>query len=258
MRLSALHRRDRRLRGLAILAATALLIAGYVLLARGTDRNALWRIVGSECVPDQTQHGNPSPCAAVDLTHGWALLKDIRGKTQFLLIPTARVAGIEDPILQTAEAPDYFGAAWQGRRLVEQRLGRPLPRADVGLAVNSPAGRSQDQLHIHIDCLRPAVRDALRQHMAEIGESWSLLAVPLEGHKYHVRRIDQPELAGVFPFRLQPATPARGLQTLVAAGVDLPDGRPGFVLLDDAEDLHTHDRASGAELLDHSCAGVGG
>ena len=37
-----------------------------------------------------------------------------------------------------------------------------MPRDDISLAVNSVYGRSQNQLHIHIDCVRSDVRNALR------------------------------------------------------------------------------------------------
>ncbi len=244
-------------RSIVVITTGIVLVAAYAGLARGTNRNALWRIVSTECIPGQAETANPSPCVLVDAAHGYAVLKDIRGNTQYLLIPTVRVTGIEDPALQDPQAPDYFGAAWSARHYVEQRLGHALPRADIGLAVNSREGRSQDQLHIHIDCLRSSVRDALRDHMDAIGDSWSVLPVPLAGHRYRVRRIAQAELAGSQPFRLMPQDAPAASQTIVAAGVDLPGGRPGFVLLDDGANRQIHDDASGAELLDHACAGAG-
>ena len=55
--------------------------------------NALWDIVHGACVP-HAQSGPPTPCLALDLQTGTALLKDRRGATQILLIPTARVTGL--------------------------------------------------------------------------------------------------------------------------------------------------------------------
>ena len=59
--------------------------------------NALWHIVHDLCVTDMNTSGNPAPCAVVDLDQGFAVLKDIQGATQYLLLPTARVTGIESP-----------------------------------------------------------------------------------------------------------------------------------------------------------------
>jgi len=36
------------------------------------------------------------------------------------------------------------------------------------MAINSAASRSQDQLHIHVACITPAVAKFLRRHQAEI------------------------------------------------------------------------------------------
>ena len=47
---------------------------------------------------------------------------------------------------------------------VEQRAGHGLPCDWVSLAINSAAARSQNQLHIHVDCVRADVRKALATH----------------------------------------------------------------------------------------------
>src|SRR5580692_362544 len=65
--------------------------------AQASNPNVLWQIVHDQCVPDQQQHGDPKPCAEVDLAGGFAVLKDISGASQFLLIPTTEIGGIEDP-----------------------------------------------------------------------------------------------------------------------------------------------------------------
>ena len=62
--------------------------------------------------------------------------------------------------------------------LSEQALGRPLPRTVASLALNSPHGRSQHQLHIHIDCLRADVLQALDTHAPAVGMQWAALPVP--------------------------------------------------------------------------------
>ncbi|HTT81115.1 MAG TPA: CDP-diacylglycerol diphosphatase, partial [Stellaceae bacterium] len=233
--------------------------AGTALAA---DPDALWKIVHERCVPHEAAHGRPAPCAFVDLRHGVArgfvLLKDIRGRTQYLLIPTARVTGIEDPQLLRPGAPNYVADSWRERGWTERAAGRALPRDALSLAINSPYARSQNQLHIHIDCLRPDVRAALRRAAPALADTWAPLPMPLAGHRYWARRVVGPRLAGANPFKLLAngmpgAREAMGEQTLVVAGAVFR-GRPGFILLDDRLDLATGDHAGGEELQDHTCA----
>lgn len=222
-----------------------------------SNPHALWEIVHRRCVPDEQRHHNPGPCAAVDLAGGFAVLKDIVGAEQFLLIPTARIRGIESPELLRPGAPNYFADAWAQLPFVEARLGRALPREDVSLAINSAFGRSQDQLHIHVDCISPQAHDALASQFPAIGAGWTELRTPLAGHPYRALRIPGERLGSVNPFRLLAASlddPAAemGRHTLVLVGARFPE--PGFVLLDGRLDLLHLDRASGEELQDHSCA----
>src|SRR5579885_3089074 len=124
-----------------------LLSAIFVVLAvlhpaQAADPDALWHIVHDYCVPDQQEHADPAPCAKADLRGGYVVLKDARGATQYLLIPTDRVTGIEDPALLRPDAPNYFADAWRERGFTEQAVGHPLPPDSVSLAVNSIYGRS--------------------------------------------------------------------------------------------------------------------
>jgi CDP-diacylglycerol pyrophosphatase len=95
--------------------------------AQASNPNALWQIVHDQCVPDEQQHRDPAPCAVVDLAGGFAVLKDIKGATQFLLIPTKQISGIESPSLLAPFAANYFADAWQERGLVEKALGHAMP-----------------------------------------------------------------------------------------------------------------------------------
>lgn len=230
--------------------------------ASAANPDKLWQIVHDQCVPAAAS-GAASPCVALDLSQGeargFAVLRDIRGVAQHLLIPTRRLTGIDSPELLEPGAPNYWAAAWQSRRLLEAALGRALPRDAVALVVNSVVARSQLQLHIHIDCLRSAVRDALRAHAAEIGTQWSAQPIPLEGHDYRALRLEREELGDADPFRLladgiPAARAAMGDQTLVLVGATSRDGKPGFILLNDHVDLARQDAAGGEELVDHDCA----
>ncbi|MDE2165555.1 MAG: CDP-diacylglycerol diphosphatase [Alphaproteobacteria bacterium] len=244
-------------RALAALVLVLLWSAG----ARA-DPSALWRIVHDRCVPNQMRHDDPTPCALVDLSRGvargYVVLKDRRDATQCLVLPTARLTGIESPALPAPNAPDYMQDAWTARRFVRARAPATLARDDLSLAVNSVYGRTQNQLHIHVDCLRRDVRDALARQRDDIGDEWRRFPEPLVGHTYIARRLIAADLAGVNPFRMLadsgPDERAHmGDYTLVIAGVAF-GGRLGFILLADRADLPNGDFGSGEELQDHDCA----
>jgi CDP-diacylglycerol pyrophosphatase len=247
---------------LALLAGLACAPAG----ARAADPSALWKIVNGQCVPHETKERDPSPCSVVDLAKGvdkgFVVLKDRDGIAQFLLIPTARISGIDDPAILAQDATNYWDAAWQARYFVEERVHTSLPRDAFALAINSSVGRTQDQLHIHIDCIKPDVRATLASNLSRISRIWEPFPVPLAGHSYRAIRIDHETLDGVDPFRVLVDGDPRavndiGMHTLVLIGESFSDGNDGFVLLDDRADLLAGDLASGEQLEDHSCSAVG-
>jgi len=231
--------------------------------AYAADPSALWKIVNGKCVPHEQAERDPSPCSEVDLApgvgKGFAVLKDIVGVAQFLLIPTARISGIEDPAILAPDAANYWDDAWKARTFVDDRLHTSLPRDAVSLAINSSVGRTQDQLHIHIDCIRPDVRAAIVANLDKVDSVWTPFPIPLAGHTYRSVRINQDTLDGVNPFRVLADSDPRakgdmGMHTLVLVGEIFADGNNGFVLLDDHADLAAGNRASGEQLQDHTCA----
>jgi CDP-diacylglycerol pyrophosphatase len=242
---------------LAVAPAQSNVLTRMIHRTAAQHPNALWHLVHDVCVPDMQASGNPQPCAVVDLAGGYAVAKDIKGATHYLLIPTARVTGIESPDLLRSGSPNYFRDAWAARNLLEKSAGRPIPRDEVGMAINSIWGRSQNQLHIHIDCVEPQVQAALAAHHGEIGARWSHLPFRLMGHHYQARWIDGEDLGTNDPFKLLAhADPAArvdmGRQTLVVIGAKRGDGAPGFIAL--AGHADDDDLGHGEELLDHSCA----
>ena len=230
--------------------------------AQAADPDALWHLVHDRCAPGLAAKGDPAPCALVGYpqgeSSGYAVLKDRNGAYQYLLIPAAKITGIEDPAILAKDATNYFAAAWRARRYFLARIGHELPRDMISLAINSPYGRSQNQLHIHIDCIDAKVRAAVLAKLAAIGPSWQPLGVDLMGHPYRARRLDSADLSGINPFHELAADPAVGpvgiqTHTLLALGATFPDGHDGFVLLDDRFDVTTGDGGSGEELQDHAC-----
>ena len=247
---------------LLVLAATAVWLAVALvpnLLGKG---GALWAIVHGACVPHALRGQGPAPCSLVDLEggveKGYAILKDLRGRAQFLLIPTARITGIESPVLLQPGTTNYFAKAWRARTFVEERLGHPLDRRDVSLAVNSRLRRTQGQLHIHIDCVRQDVRDTLRRLAPTIGDRWATLAEPLVGRPYRAMRVLGEDLGTADPFDLlahdDGARSAMGEHALAVVGAEFPGAKPGFVLLDGLVTSRFGKASNGEVVQDHTCA----
>jgi CDP-diacylglycerol pyrophosphatase len=231
----------------------------FIGAAQAADPSAIWNIENGKCVPHMWESHDPAPCSIVDLDAGYVILKDRNGATQFLLMPTARISGIESPAVLAPDAPNYWDRAWRARILTEQRAGKNLPREVLSLAINSPYGRSQDQLHIHIDCVRRDVRDALAANRDAIGESWDAFPVPLAGQPWRALRVDGENLGTVNPFRLlakgdPDAAADRGKHTLVVVGMTWGDKVAGFAVLDGKVDAMGGNHGSGEDLQDHDCA----
>jgi CDP-diacylglycerol pyrophosphatase len=220
-------------------------------------RDALRIIVQDQCVPHWMQDKDPSPCASVTMSQtprqfdGYALLPDIRGGAHFLLIPVKTVTGIESPDLLKPEAINYFADAWQARDRLKAVLGYDAARDDIGLAVNSHQHRSQDQLHIHIECLSRETYAALQMEADELSDQqWT--PVKLGRSQFKAIRVMGEELGSNNPFallagKMPEAQSDMGSYTLLVAGMQFKAG-PGFALVTGRE-------VPGAEsLLDPDCA----
>lgn len=246
------------LSGLLVLAACA----AAPKVRHAVDPSILWKIETQDCLPP----GMPlsvERCAAVwrDPARASVLLKDSRGKSQYLLLPIERVHGIEDPKAVAPGAPNYFAVAWDARGFAEQALGQPIPRRYLSLALNSPHGRSQNQMHIHIDCVRPQVYASL-QRLPFPGREWHQLPEPLHaGHHYLARFVGGDRLT-VNPLRslAEALGPGQALAdySVAVLGAHDPLGAPGFILLATRYDVSRGNFASAEELQDHACSIVTG
>jgi CDP-diacylglycerol pyrophosphatase len=244
--------------GGALLALAAAVTLVGTSRIRDASRDRLRFIVQEQCLPDWLEHHDPAPCRSVELVGhgpgapGFAVLPDRKGGAHFLLIPTQVIRGIESPELRAPGSLNYFDAAWRARDALDQVLGHAIPPDAVGLAVNQRRARSQDQLHIHISCLRRSVFDTLRVDAAQIAPGWS--EIRIDGRRYQAMRIMGTELAPANPFalladRVPGAAGAMEEFTLLVAGMQFREG-PGFALL-------AGRAVPGAErLLDSSCAVV--
>lgn len=176
----------------------------------GDHRDRLWNLINAECVP-QARYGNLQKCLMVELSHGTesgvAILKDRRGVSHILAIPTRRVTGIEDSFIRTSNAPNYFAAAWAARKMVSKLLKQELPDEAISIAVNSKLTRTQDQLHLHVDCIDRHVASALAAYNVSADLSWRLMTIALKGRQYWIRRIHSADLSDVNPFQLAEEIP---------------------------------------------------
>jgi CDP-diacylglycerol pyrophosphatase len=227
-------------------ALTLLLLPPAAWPAPNTDVGArdmaLWRIVDTGC---GAATAVPSPGLECDVARGYAVLKDRCGPTHYLVLPTARRVGIESPELLRPEEPNYLALAWAERWRSLGARTAAVDAADVGLAVNSRYGRSQSQLHVHIDFVRPDVRAALAALPRPIAAG---TRVELMGHRYRVDPLGG--LAGDPIARVVRAWGAtddgeRARLTLAVVG----DDGGGVLLLSDRADLAALDRGHAEELL---------
>jgi CDP-diacylglycerol pyrophosphatase len=238
----------------------AVVAAGCSVLA-AADPNALWQIVNLDCVPAARTTGKTGICATVDLPGRYALLKDRSGVAQHLLIPTDRISGVESPLLLAPNAPNYWADAWEARGYVENALKKaqraPLADNQIGLEINSAMRRSQEQLHIHIDCMRADATAALARHRSDPPRAWAWDTI--DGARYRIMRIPGPAF-DFNPFDLvagaRTSPDVMAEQTIFVTGAGASAGNAGWFVLDSS--LDTDGGTGSAEtLLDHRCEAAG-
>jgi CDP-diacylglycerol pyrophosphatase len=219
-------------------------------------RSVLW-IALQICVIAKRTTGHPYPCLSVDFgcgeRPGAAILAEPGNPKHALLVPTRRIAGLEAPELQQESGTAYWQRALAARqRVVDAASGR-IALEDVGLAVNSMGGRSQDQLHIHLSCVEVGVRDVLRTHGAQIGARWALVSAPLEQTRFFGMKISSVQAESFNPFAALTTLPGphNDLRRMSLAAISTgPKERDrGFYIL-----AYRSAESHAEKLLDHTCA----
>lgn len=241
------------------LALGAGLCAGPAQAVPDPSRGILWTALQG-CILAKRTLGRSFPCLSVDLGDagrpGTAVLRAPGQPTHTVVMPTADVVGLEAPVLQQADGAAYWRAALAARRSVTEAIGGRLLIEGVGLAVNSAGGRSQDQLHIHLDCLKPGVRAVLQRYGAGVTARWAPLPVALQGSRFFAMRIPAAEADSFNPFAALMRLPGHRTNlratSLAAVATSPQDPDPGFYV------LANRSPGSHAEtLLDHTCAAAG-
>lgn len=220
------------------------------------SRDVLWAALKT-CVLAKTIANRTFPCLDVDLgardRPGSAVLRAPGEPTHVVVMPTDTVPGLEASVLRGPRGSAYWKSALAARPFVSDALKGRLPPDDVGLAVNSARGRSQDQLHIHLDCLRPSVLAAVKAHGRGVRTTWTPFPVALAGDRYFAMRVPAADVERFNPFAALRTLPGRrpDLRETSFAALATPPGdpEPGFILL-----AYRAPGASAEDVMDHTCA----
>lgn len=252
--------------------------------AQEENPNALWEQVNT-CIqaaitkgfmPNPSPIPPPTPCVYIEpegpyanIGNGFAILKS-RGSSpyHFLTSPTKAITGIEDPqvtfsltptMVNTSYSRNYWIDAWVwlGKTVnvlyKANHKGVALRPDQMGLAINSKKGRTQNQLHIHMACINKAVQTTLASVKPPITSTWSApIPFTFLKNKHSYRAIVLTNLSSN-PFLVVKTVPGYnpkkpGLPTLAVTG---KPKTTQYYLLED----YTHDSDKGVaeELLDKSC-----
>ncbi|WP_409159385.1 CDP-diacylglycerol diphosphatase [Pectobacterium sp. B2J-2] len=218
------------------------------------NSDALWEIISEQCVPNQQHSGNPAPCLEVNLADGYVLFDDRNGPYHDLLLPTDKISGIESPELLQQGTPNFFEQAWARRDHLSHEAGKPIREDYLSLAINSRYGRTQNQLHIHIACLRPEIYQTLNQQFPTLSADWKPLPVKINGHVYLAKTLTPNEWAHSDPFKTLDRYAQQRNESIGKYGlamVSTPTGEK--VLLASSLDVFNMSLGSVEEIQDFSC-----
>ncbi|AFI89839.1 CDP-diacylglycerol diphosphatase [Pectobacterium parmentieri] len=239
---------------LLVTAVVSLIAVLSWSLSRGNS-NALWEIVSKQCVPNQQRNNNPAPCLEVNLADGYVLFDDRNGPYHDLLLPTDKISGIESPELLQQNAANFFMQAWGRRGHLSREAGKPIKDDYLSLAINSRYGRTQNQLHIHIACLRPEVYHTLNQQFPTLSTDWKPLSVKINGHIYLAKTLTANELAHSDPFKTLDRYAQQRNESIGKYGLAMVSTPTGDkVLLASSLDVFNMSLGSVEEIQDFSCA----
>lgn len=223
-----------------------------VWLWRGNP-DALWEIVSQQCVPGQQLRGYPQPCKAVNVSEGYVVMKDRKGPIHDLLMPIEKLTGIEE-FAGRGTSSNFFADAWAHALDPKNGIGNPSYNSTIALAVNSQHGRSQNQLHVHIACLKEEISSQLPQILKDIGSDWSPLPATILGHHYIALRLNDDWMTRQDPFQLLAKYTRANNDDLGKYSLALVKQSHGsYFLLSTRLQLSEFNLGSAGELLDYHC-----
>lgn len=109
----------------------------------------------------------------------FTIIKSLGTRYHYLFVPVTVIAGIESPEFWTTGYPAWFQKAWRFRHIAAPWLGNGVAAEKLGIAINSLPRRTQDQLHIHINCIRKDVQDEINS--AAFSKTWAPITLQSSG-----------------------------------------------------------------------------
>jgi CDP-diacylglycerol pyrophosphatase len=168
----------------------------------------------------------------------------------YLIISSVPVTGIEDANIFKKPFVNFWQYGWTE---AQKYLGKPAD--DTALAINSKPGRSQNQLHIHISCVRGNVARTLAINDKRIGSDPGkpfTIELGPHGNPYEVIKVKGLSDANS-PFRLVYQFP--GTKDHMAEQSIAVIGSPtaGVYYLLDTTYAHGSNPGTAEELLNQKC-----
>lgn len=209
------------------------------------NRNALWNLV--ECC----KQGKDTHCVIYNPNDAYIVAKDAsKSKPEsYLIIPSIKMTGIEDS--QTLNTPtlDIWQYGW-----TESLKMRKFDESNLGLAINSRQGRDQDQLHIHMSCVKSGVFKALEGvKVSSDPKSPTKLQLPPNNNNYEAVLL-KSLVGNSSPFKILRQLPHVNAQNISEQSVAIVKGRDPqtFVFLNTY--AHDKDQGEAEELLNQTCS----
>jgi len=221
----------------------------------GFSRDSLWKNVQQRCLTPATPI-HPD-CVIVDRQRGFVLYKDMIGASHYLVIPVRPVSGVDDTRVWSDREHNAWAFGWSVRDTVARAVGNPLPDTLLGLAINAKAARSQDQLHIHLDCISESARDFMAS--GAIDTRWRDLQFRGKAVRARLIPSDDPVL---------PVDPFDVVRQDIGADADIADrgvfvgyvrppqgqpGQAGFVVVDEPVSKAGGANGHASDFLDRGC-----
>jgi CDP-diacylglycerol pyrophosphatase len=208
--------------------------------------NALWNLV--ECC----KQGKDTHCVKYNPDDVYIVAKDAsKSKPEaYLIIPSIKMTGIEDS--QTLKTPTLN--IWQnGWEVSLKRL--KFDESNLGLAINSRKSRDQDQLHIHMSCVKSGVFKALEGvKVSSDPTSPTKLQLPPNNNTYAAVLLERSLVGNSSPFKILRQLPHVNAQNISEQSVAIVKGRDPqtFVFLNTY--AHDQDQGEAEELLNQTCS----
>ncbi|WP_313673154.1 CDP-diacylglycerol diphosphatase [Mycolicibacterium sp.] len=166
---------------------------------KDTDTDTLW--VGVKDATARNPRPNMEVCVPEKGKFGYAIRDGnndrVQGKYNLLLIPKARLSGIECPKILQADALNLWEYAWA-------EATKRFTGTDVMVGINSYDGRSHNQLHIHLTGVLPRVKQELADLDRKIPtdlSQWNTSVFAIGPQPYAYRIVKVPDLRNN-PFNL--------------------------------------------------------